>query len=543
MLKTFYLVILLVISAGVCLSQENVVRNGEFDNGRRSWIFKEYNDADMAYEFPNDSLMSGPVSCLLKIQQGGTAEDLLMYQSMSLKEGNYYTFSFMAMADIPRTIQVRLIEPAGLQREFWSENIDLTTEPAHFGPFTFNNKISTSARFQFVLGGMDNVSIRIDSVWAVVEEDPNFVPTVDKFLKRSHSFSGTTLPYRLCLPDFYDPQQKYPLVLALHGAGERGTDNQIHINVHRMATSWADSANQKKHPCFVVAPQCPEDNRWVDNDWSEGEFRMSDIPTSNEMLTVVDLLDSLTKEFSVDTNRFYITGLSMGGYGTWDMITRYPNMFAAAIPMSGGGDSTRVERIKHIPIWAFHGEKDSTVPVEGSRSMISALERQGLEAVYTHCHKGDCSGMSEEEIAAAIENGARLLYTEWQGLDHVMWAQSYDYPYLFPWVFAQNKQNNPEPTSVKQSGGQIISQFDLKPNFPNPFNPSTTIAFDLLEAAHVNIEVYNIRGQRVAILLDKHLQAGLHEKTFDASGLASGSYIYQITAGHYSQSKVMTLQR
>ena len=86
MLKTFYLVILLVISAGVCLSQENVVRNGEFDNGRRSWIFKEYNDADMAYEFPNDSLMSGPVSCLLKIQQGGTAEDLLMYQSMSLKE-------------------------------------------------------------------------------------------------------------------------------------------------------------------------------------------------------------------------------------------------------------------------------------------------------------------------------------------------------------------------------------------------------------------------------------------------------------------------
>lgn len=534
------LIMTLVVPA---FAQENIIRNPEFDSGRRSWSIKAYNDAEMTYEFPQDSLMSGPASCLVSITQGGQTEDVRLYQSLSLKEGNFYYFSFMAMSESARTVQVRVQESADPQRTFWTQDIALTDKPTHFGPFKFTNKLSVGARLQFLLGGVDNSTVRIDSVWATMQADTNFVPTVDKFLKRSHTFQGTTLPYRLCLPDFYDPSQQYPLVLCLHGAGERGSDNQKHIDVHRMATSWADSANQKKYPCFVVAPQCPEDERWVDNDWSLGGFRMSDIPTSNEMLTVIDLLDSLQREFSVDDNRLYATGLSMGGYGVWDIITRYPDKFAAAIPMSGGGDSTRVERIKHIPIWDFHGEKDNTVPVEGSRQMIAALERQGLTAVYTHCHDGDCSGMSDDEIAAAIEGGARLLYTEWQGKDHVMWAQSYDFPYLFPWAFAQNKQNNPEPTSVALQPVQIVTQFDLEQNYPNPFNPSTTIVFQLTSSSDVKIELFNIRGQKLKALINDHFEQGKHQITFRANGLPSGKYIYQITAGDYSQSRIMTLQR
>ncbi len=541
-MRTAFIAVLMM--ATMALAQENIIRNPEFDKGRRSWSIKAYNDAEMAYEFPQDSLMSGAASCLIKIATGGDSADVMLYQSLALNEGKFYNISFMAMADAPHTIKARFVESGGLQRTFWqSPAIRLSDTPTHYGPFRFKCNITVANRFRFLLGGMDSVNVRIDSVWVTVEDNPDFVPTVDKFLKRSHTFEGATLPYRLCLPDFYDPSQQYPLVLCLHGAGERGTDNEAHIAVHRMATSWADSANQKKYPCFVVAPQCPEGERWVDNDWSLGWFRMSDIPTSDEMLTVIDLLDSLIREFPVDTNRLYVTGLSMGGYGTWDIITRYPGKFAAAIPMSGGGDSTRVQRIKHIPIWAFHGEKDNTVPVDGTRQMITALEHRGLQAVYTHCHEGDCTGMSEEEVAAAIENGARLLYTEWQGKGHVMWAESYDYPYLIPWVFAQNKQNNPEPSGVVLQPLQTVTQFELMQNFPNPFNPKTTILFELAQSSDVKIELYNIRGQKIKTLLEGRFDKGVHQTPFDAGGLPSGNYIYRITAGDFSQSKIMTLQR
>jgi predicted peptidase len=147
---------------------------------------------------------------------------------------------------------------------------------------------------------------------------PNIVA---KFVARSHSFQSTTLPYRLFIPDNYNPTKKYPLVLALHGSGNRGSDNLQHIQSTRLATSWADPVNQTQYPCFVVAPQCPLNQSW----------NVEPIAA-----TVSDLLDSLTREFNIDLNRQYITGLSMGGYGTWDMITRFPNRFAAAIPMSAG---------------------------------------------------------------------------------------------------------------------------------------------------------------------------------------------------------------
>jgi predicted peptidase len=347
----------------------------------------------------------------------------------------------------------------------------------------------------------------------------------------------------LCKPDFYDSTKAYPLVLCLHGAGERGTDNQIQIDVHRLATSWADSVNQKKYPCFVVAPQCPLDNRWVDADWSPGFHRIAQVPVSNEALTVMDLIDSLIEEFSVDTNRLYITGLSMGAQGTWDILARYPNKFAAAIPMSGGGDSTRALQMKHIPMWVFHGEKDTTVPVSASRQMVLAMENQGLTAYYTHCKYGDCAGLTDADIAAAVANDARLLYTEWQGAGHVMWAQSYDYPYLFPWVFAQSKESNPEPVHATSRPVEVTTVFMLYQNYPNPFNPTTTISFRLHHPQDVKIELFNIRGQRVKVLLEEKRTAGEYHLSFDAGELPSGAYIYQITAGDFVESKVMTLQK
>ncbi|MBN1466221.1 T9SS type A sorting domain-containing protein [candidate division KSB1 bacterium] len=536
--------VLFLFIAAALFSQENQIRNGEFDQGRRSWSIRNYNDAAIEVDFPTDSLLSDSASCRIKINKGGARTDVLAYQSLSLVEGTLYTISFMAMADTPHSIQARFQETDILNRTFWStEAVELGDKPRHYGPYTFKCGVTANNRLEFVLGGLDNVTIRLDSIWVTTEEMPGYVKTVDKFARRQHTFAGATLPYRLCQPDFYDSTRSYPLVLALHGVGECGSDNQSHINVHRLATSWADSANQKKYPCFVVAPQCPADNRWVDADWAPGFHRISQVPVSNEVLAVMDLIDSLIEEFPVDTNRLYITGLSMGGQGTWDILARYPRKFAAAVPMSGGGDSTRALQMKHIPMWIFHGQVDNTVPVTASRQMVTAFEHQGLTAVYTHCREGDCTGLSDDEIAAAVANGARLLYTEWKGAAHVMWAQSYDYPYLFPWVFAQSKETNPQPMQVTDKLDDPILAFELYQNYPNPFNPSTTISFRLLQAQDVKIELFNIRGQRLKVLLDERRHAGTHHLSFDAGALSSGAYIYQITAGEFVDSRVMTVRK
>ncbi len=543
-MKIWY-VVWVLCCVGVAISQENLIRNGEFDSGRRSWSIRSYNEADMSFDFPTDSLLSGPASCQITITAGGaSSSDIVMSQGLNLEEGKIYRISFMAMALVPHTITANFIESGVLERTFWSSpELALNEEPQHFGPYTFKCNVNANNRLVFEIGGADNVIVRFDSIWVTAEDRPGYVRTVDKFEKRQHAFESTTLPYRLCVPDFYDPEQCYPLVLALHGAGERGTDNQIHIDVHRMATSWADSANQKKYPCFVVAPQCPENNRWADADWSPGFHRISLVPVSDEVLTVMDMVDSLIQEFSVDTNRLYITGLSMGGQGTWDILARYPTTFAAAIPMSGGGDSTRAQQMSHIPMWIFHGENDNTVPVSASRQMVQAMENQGITAIYTHCKDGDCTGKSNIEVAASVENGARLLYTEWENVGHVMWAESYDYPYLFQWVFAQNKQNNPPAASVQQLAAPTVQGFGLKQNYPNPYNPTTTLHYSVTEPSFVKIELFNIRGQKIKDIWQDEMGAGEYSLWFDAGDLPSGKYIYQITAGDVVDAKIMTLQK
>ncbi|MDZ7316993.1 MAG: prolyl oligopeptidase family serine peptidase [candidate division KSB1 bacterium] len=537
--------LMLMVGAVCAFAQENLIKNGEFDDGRKYWSVRKENDAEMTVEYPKDSQLSGEASCLIKITKGGNQRsDVYAQQGVVLEEGKAYRLSFMARANVPHTILVQFKESDGLQRVLWeSPLLELQDEPRHYGPFLYNCNLNANAVLKFLLGGKDNVEVRLDSVWLTREDRPGYVKTVDKFLKRVHTFQGTTIPYRLCFPDFYDPAQRYPLVLALHGAGERGDDNQIHIELHRLATSWADSANQKKYPCFVVAPQCPADNRWVDSDWSTGYYRISDTPVSNELLAVVDLLDSLVAAYSIDADRLYVTGLSMGGYGTWDLITRWPDKFAAAVPMSGGGDSTRADRIKHLPIWAFHGQVDNTVPPQGSRQMIQALERRGRQAVYTHCRVNDCTGLSDDEIAAAVAGGATLLYTEWKGKSHVMWAESYDYPYLFPWVFAQNRKNNPPAVGVKKTAEIPELTLTLKPAYPNPFNPETTIELALKRDQEVRIEVYDLLGKRAALLFEGRLTPGVHQIPFRATGLSSGVYIVQASAEGQIVRQSLTLQK
>lgn len=201
------------------------------------------------------------------------------------------------------------------------------------------------------------------------------------FQYKSHSnatIANYSMPYRLFVPSNYDPNKSYPLVLFLHGAGERGSDNELQVTANNGATRWAEAANQEAHPCFVVAPQCPGTKQWVNTNWLFGSYSIDNIPVSNEIRMVKDILDTLQTKYSIDASRLYITGLSMGGYGTWDFILRYPTLFKAAICMAGAGDPTKASRIATMPIWAFHSENDVAVPVSGSRNMVDAINALGF---------------------------------------------------------------------------------------------------------------------------------------------------------------------
>ena len=238
--------------------------------------------------------------------------------------------------------------------------------------------------------------------------------TNEKFEYHVHNFYDKSLPYRLFVPEEYSDTSLYPLILTLHGAGEKGTDNEKHIATHPHATVWAEPDNQINHPCFVVAPQCPTDSWW-----------------SNESIILNDLLDSITNRYSIDTNRLYITGLSMGGFGTFTMLKEYPNKFAAAVPMSGGISFEEVLNMENIPpIWNFHGDADGLVSVHWSRTIFAALDSIGKKAIYPE-------NLSEEILNFYLNHGVRYLYSEYKNGGHEVWAQSYENPRLIDWVFRQ----------------------------------------------------------------------------------------------------------
>ncbi len=232
-----------------------------------------------------------------------------------------------------------------------------------------------------------------------------------QFEKHSFTHDTTTLNYRFLKPNDIDESLKYPLILTLHGSGERGDDNEKHIAWHGIATTWADTSVQEHNPCFIVSPQCPEENRWVDADWKLGVLSQDTIAMSNELKTVYHLVKFLLMKYPIDINRIYITGLSMGGYGTWDLITRYPDLFAAAIPMSGGGDPTKMQLIKDMPLWVFHGALDKAVPVKGSRLLVESL----------------------------LKHGSNVIYTELKFGKHVIWKPLYENRLLQDWLFSKTK--------------------------------------------------------------------------------------------------------
>lgn len=236
---------------------------------------------------------------------------------------------------------------------------------------------------------------------------------VDRLEKRAYrGADGASLPYRLFVPAKYDRQQKYPLIIFLHGAGERGDDNSRQL-VHAQVLRFVSDEVQAEHPCFLIAPQCPAGQKWMDVDWTKNPVPPLPEQPSQPMRLVLELLDSLQKEFSLDTSRIYVTGLSMGGYGTYDLAARRPDLIAAAVPICGGVDLSQAKKVAHIPFWIFHGGADGVVHPDFSRTMVEALKAAG----------------------------ASPRYTEYPGVGHNSWSKAYLEPELVEWVFGQVRRS------------------------------------------------------------------------------------------------------
>ena len=246
----------------------------------------------------------------------------------------------------------------------------------------------------------------------------SFTQDLSKFQKRFYTVGTDTLPYRILFPQNYDSTKQYPLVVFLHGAGQRGKDNVKQLT--NGADLFFNEVNRKKFPSIVIFPQCSLNDFWartriVNTATDSTPFKfdyLTDVPMNKALGLVSQLLDSLATAKNINTKQVYIGGLSMGGMGTFELLWRKPGFFAAAFPICGGGNPTTASLYgKAFPIWIFHGDNDPVVDVNDSRKMVSALKA----------------------------NEAKVKYTEYPGVKHDSWKKAFKEPELIVWLFQQRR--------------------------------------------------------------------------------------------------------
>lgn len=224
--------------------------------------------------------------------------------------------------------------------------------------------------------------------------------------------NNTVIPYRMLSPEEIESGEKYPLVIFLHGSGERGSDNEKQLT--HGASTFSNPANEDKYPSYVVFPQCKE-RTWTEK-FSARSF-MPGAPDPQITKTeeaLIDMINDLATTYPIDKNRIYIIGISMGGIATYDLACRYPELFAAAVPICGAVNPDRLSEARNVNFLIFHGEDDEEIPAI-------------------------CSREAYKTLSAA---GAKVEYIEFAGLGHDCWTSAFNYPNFLPWLYSQSKKQN-----------------------------------------------------------------------------------------------------
>lgn len=192
------------------------------------------------------------------------------------------------------------------------------------------------------------------------------------------------IPYRFYVPE--GNAEKLPVLLFLHGAGERGSDNHLQL---RAALEAFAKNNPEAENSIIIVPQCPAETQWVNTPWYEINYSVDEIEESWQLKTVMKILDKVVCEYKADRDRIYIMGLSMGGFGTWDMLMRHGDVFAAGMPICGGADPSKAPLLTDIPIRTFHGDVDDAVLVQGTRNIYNAIIEAGGKKIEYKEYKGE----------------------------------------------------------------------------------------------------------------------------------------------------------
>lgn len=262
-----------------------------------------------------------------------------------------------------------------------------------------NRRVLEVFLFAFVL----LVAPQLCSAWPQQKDSPG-----EGFLARSyHSPTGETMQYRLFVPPGYEASQKYPILLWLHGASGRGSDNLAQISGGNFAGShvWTTQENRAKYHAFVLAPQVDITKGWA-------RPHANTPPVSIRL--ALEILNTVEKEYRIDSGRVYVVGQSMGGEGVWAALSGSPGRFAAAIALCGYGDAVMIPRVVKVPVWIFQGQADPVVSADLAREWVARLRRAG----------------------------GTPKYTEYPGIGHAVWDVAFAEPGLLPWLFAQHRDSN-----------------------------------------------------------------------------------------------------
>lgn len=266
---------------------------------------------------------------------------------------------------------------------------------------------------------MKNITLAVFSLFLVScksekpkTEKPNI--NLETYQKKEFKNTQGTLPYQILFPKDYDETQSYPLVLFLHGSGERGNDNEAQLT--HGSDLFLKEELREKYPAIVVFPQCPEDSYWSNIKREEVDMQLtftfySDGEPTKAMRLLQDLIPELRNTYKIDENRIYVGGLSMGGMGTFEIVRRNPELFAAAFAICGGAHPDTAAELKNPAWWVFHGDADAVVDYSHSQNMVNAMKQEGIN----------------------------VKFTTYEGVNHNSWENAFAEPDLIPWLFSHFK--------------------------------------------------------------------------------------------------------
>ncbi len=277
----------------------------------------------------------------------------------------------------------------------------------------------------------------IPAAWAAI-------PTGEVVLKKADGSIDAAYRYRLIEPRavaIADPGARVPLLVFMHGAGERGGDNAAQLT--HFAGWCATDELQSKHPCYVLAMQCPKGETWAALDLTayreKGEMPKQSAEPTRPMRALMQAIDEVMATKAVDPSRVYLTGLSMGGFGTFDLAARRPAMFACAIPICGGGDPTTASAVARIPFYIVHGSDDPVVPVGLSRAMRDAIAGASADAAREDAAKA--KPPADGKPRPMPKRMPNPMYREFDKVGHDSWTPAYRFgdDGVIDWMFAQRR--------------------------------------------------------------------------------------------------------